>query len=292
MNKIINNTLLVYKKSAYSIYFMERRMNLSIGEKSNLQKEIKRFKKAHDEHYKSVKKAEQILSKYGFNFKKCYRGKKINYSKYDLIITLGGDGTFLEATRYVKNQIIIGINSSPSFSVGKLCTGTIHNFEKIIQCIVQKRFSINLWPKLRLALEDHVRPIDCVNDILISHSNPAAMSRYYLKIGKIKEEQRNSGLWVATGAGSSGAIRSAGGKLIKIRSKSIQYMPRELYYGFSKNYRHKGGILGPKKTLTVTSLMRGGVIFIDGTHYKLKFPFNSTVKVSLSPNALMTVKVN
>jgi len=261
------------------------------GLNANVQKEIKRFKKAHDEHYAALKKIEHILSKHGIEYTKCSRGRKISYAKFDCIITLGGDGTFLEASRNIKDQVIIGVNSAPSFSVGKLCIGNTKNFEKIIRRITGKKFTLNCWPRLRLKLEGHVRPVDCVNDILICHSNPAAVSRYYLKIGNVKEEQRDSGLWISTAAGSSGAIKSAGGQLFKNEEQKMQYMPRELYYGFSKKYRHKGGVLRTGQRVTITSLMRSGMIYIDGTHYELKFPFNHTLNVAFSPNPLRTIKL-
>jgi len=291
ISKIFKKVLLVHKKSAYSIYFMERKIKLAKGEKTDLQKEIKRFKKAHDQHYASLKEAECILNKHGIEYTKLSRDQKINYSRFDLIITLGGDGTFLEVSRNIKEQVIIGVNSAPNFSIGKLCVGNMKNFEQIIQHIGQQKFSIIHWPRLRLNLEGHVRPIDCVNEILICHSNPAAMSRYYLKIGNVKEEQRDSGLWIATSAGSTGAIKSAGGRSLVAGAKIMQYMPRELYYGFSKTYRHKGGILHSPRSISITSLMRSGMIYIDGTHYKLKFPFNATLKVSFSPESLRTIKL-
>jgi len=40
MNKVFKKVLLIYKKSAYSIYFMERKIQLARGKKANLQKEI------------------------------------------------------------------------------------------------------------------------------------------------------------------------------------------------------------------------------------------------------------
>jgi len=292
MNKSFKKVLLIYKKSAYSIYFMVRKLQLSIGKKINLKKEISRFKKAHDEHYQGLKQIENVLRKYGINYKKQCRGGKITYSQYDLIITAGGDGTFLEACQKIKDQTIIGVNSTPNFSVGKLCTINVKDFEKVIQHIVKKRYVVSHWQRLRLVLEGHVRPVDCVNDILVCHSDPAAVSRYYLEIGKTKEEQRNSGLWVATPAGSSGAIKSAGGKQLKVIEKKIQYMPRELYYGFNKQYCLTGGVLKGKQAIAVTSLMRNGMIFVDGTHNKFKFPYNSMLKVSFSPNPLnvLTIK--
>lgn len=292
MNNVFKKVLLIYKKSAYSIYFKERKIQLADGKQTDLKGEIKRFKRAHDEHYETLKETERILYKYNIKYTKRFRGgKDVNYARYDLIITVGGDGTFIEASRNIKDQAIIGVNSAPSFSVGKLCVANVKNFEKIIGHIVGRRFTLRPWQRLRLDLEGHVRPIDCVNDILVCHSNPAAMSRYYLKIGNVKEEQRDSGLWVATPAGSTGAIKSAGGRKVNVNEKRIQYMPRELYYGFSRIYRHKGGVLKPHQNLSVTSLMRNGMIFIDGTHFKLKFPFNSTLKVSFSPHPLKAIEL-
>jgi len=114
MNKVFKKVLLVYKKSAYSIYFMERKIQLAKGQKASVQKEIKRFKKAHDEHYSTLVKVEHILSKHGIEYTKCSRGRKINYAKFDCVITLGGDGTFLEASRNSKDQVTDKMPGCPS----------------------------------------------------------------------------------------------------------------------------------------------------------------------------------
>ncbi|OGX35027.1 MAG: hypothetical protein A3C36_04200 [Omnitrophica WOR_2 bacterium RIFCSPHIGHO2_02_FULL_52_10] len=291
MDKRFKKVLLVYKKSAYSIYFMERKIKFAASKRANLNNEMKRFIKAHDEHYSALKEVERILRKYGIEYHKRYRGEKVNYAQYDLILTVGGDGTFLEASRKIRGQAIIGVNSAPSYSVGQLCIGNVINFERLIRKVTRGEFELTLWPRLRLVVEGHVRPVDCVNDILVCHSNPAAMSRYYIQAGKVKEEQRSSGLWIAAPAGSSGAIQSAGGKRIAPWAKRIQYMPRELYYGFNRRYRLTGGILRSQQKLLMISLMRSGMIFIDGTHLKLNFPFNAKLTVTLSPNPLRVVQL-
>ncbi|OGX37896.1 MAG: hypothetical protein A3G91_00735 [Omnitrophica WOR_2 bacterium RIFCSPLOWO2_12_FULL_50_9] len=289
--KVSRKVLLVYKKSAYSIYFAEREAVSAVERSAAMQKEIRRFQNAHNEHHTTLERVECILQRYGINYAKCSRGQRIDFAKYDFIISVGGDGTFLEAARGVTHQIIIGVNSAPSFSVGKLCVANEMNFEAIIQRMIDRKIQTTAWQRLRLRLKGHRRAVDCVNDALICHSNPAAMSRYYLKIKDIKEEQRNSGLWVATSAGSSGAIKSAGGKILMAQEKKIQYMPRELYEGFRHSYRLKGGILSVRQVITVTSLMHEGMIFVDGTHFKIKFPFNAALDISLSPNPLRTVKI-
>ena len=282
--------LLLYKKSAYSIYFHDWKIHLIGHKKRNFHNEIHRFKKAHDEHFMALKTVERILRQYNIGYKKYARGQNIPYEHYGLVITVGGDGTFLEAARNIKGQLILGVNSAPRSSVGKLCTATTKNFEKLIKGIVSNDIRVDSWQRLRLELGSHNRRVECLNDILICHSNPAAVSRYYLKIGRSKEEQRSSGVWIATPAGSSGAIHSAGGKALKATEKKMQYMPRELYAGGNPPYRLKGGILAKRQVIAVTSLMRNGMVFVDGTHVHLKFPFNTTLTVSLSPDPIKVIK--
>ncbi len=289
--KNFGNVLLVYKKSAYAIYFAERGVVLAKGKSADMQREIRRFQKAHDEHQAALEKIERILRRHGINYTKCSRGRRINFAKYGLIITVGGDGTFLEAARGITHQMIIGVNSAPSFSVGKLCVANEANFETVIRRITDKNFQTVHWQRLRLNLKGHSRCVDCVNDVLICHGNPAAMSRYYLNIGNIKEEQRSSGLWVSTAVGSSGAIQSAGGKVLGAEEKKIQYMPRELYDGFNPSHHLKGDILSGGEIITITSLMHQGMIFADGTHFRLKFPFYATLDISLSPNPIKTIAI-
>ena len=58
------------------------------------------------------------------------QGFDIGYlsSKFDFIISVGGDGTLLEAARGATNQILFAINSDPKWSVGRLCNATSENF--------------------------------------------------------------------------------------------------------------------------------------------------------------------
>ncbi|MDE2028085.1 MAG: hypothetical protein KGJ11_06060, partial [Candidatus Omnitrophica bacterium] len=143
--------------------------------------------------------------------------------------------------------------------------------------------------RLSISFSDGTKSINVLNDILICHHNPAAMSRYYLSIGPIREEQRSSGIWIATAAGSSGGIHSAGGKILASESKDFQYKPRELYRGKTLHYHLTGGILKSSQKITLTSLMREGVVFVDGSHVCLPFSFGAKVLVNPSSNPLKII---
>ena len=117
------------------------------------------------------------------------------------------------------------------------------------------------------------------------------MSRYRLEIGGRQEEQRNSGLWISTALGSSGAIQSAGGKVINPGLKKMQYWPRELYVMLGRKYQLTGGLLSGNQKISVVSLMREGMLCVDGAHYHFPFPFGSKLKISLSPHPLRMIRI-
>jgi NAD+ kinase len=287
----LKNVLLFYKKSAYKIYFLEQRSYIAEKDKAFEQVELDRFRKAHKEHYTTLKKIETILKEHKIPFTKSTRGQIVDYDAYDLVITVGGDGTFLEAARGIKRSVLLGVNSSLSYSVGNFCSGNINNFETILKKILKKSFKVSLFQRLHVDIDEQRNTVDCLNDVLVCHSNPAAMNRYLLKIGRIKEEQRSSGVWIAAPSGSSGAINSAGGKRIPRTAKKIQYMPRELYWGGKWKYRLTGGILSARKSITVVSLMRQGKIYIDGTHMDIPFPLGTSMKITLSRYPVKTVSI-
>jgi NAD+ kinase len=119
---------------------------------------------------------------------------------------------------------------------------------------------------MQVTINDRLLPYCALNDLLVAHANPAAMTSYILDIGSVSESQRSSGLWIATAAGSTAAIRAAGGRILPLRSRKLQYLVREPYNGDRCRYRLRQGIIGPETLLAVTSRTRRGRLFIDGPH--------------------------
>ena len=281
----VKNVLLLYKKSSYSIYFEHPRSSFKKLRVAPL--EMARFQENHRQHARSLSIIEKVLKGLNLRYTKASRGSKINFKCFDLIISVGGDGTFMEAARGIKGQVILGVNSDPSWSVGKLCCATAETFVPIIRKLLLGKGSVRTLQRLKLQIGD--KKIHALNDILVCHRNPAAMSRYYLTVGKKREEQKSSGVWFATAAGSSGAIRSAGGRQLPVESFKIQYKPRELYSGRSDAYQLRGGILKPQTKLQVTSLMREGFVFVDGSHISFPFDFGKTITMTKSEYPLKAV---
>lgn len=251
-----------------------------------------RFRLNHINHYESLRKIELALRKKGLSFKKHCRSKRVDYRTFDLVITVGGDGTFLEAARKLgKDQYILGVNSDPHWSVGRFCSCSADGFSHALHKILQGNVLLKRLSRLKLCLSGLDRPIECLNDILVCHPNPAAMSRYHIRIGRNEEEQRSSGIWLSTASGSTGAILSAGGKKMPLESRGIQYKPRELYQVPHKSYVLTGSLLAPGKKVTLVSHMPHGSIFMDGAHIKFPFAYGAKAEVSISPNCVNMIHV-
>lgn len=283
----ISKVLLLHKITTYEHYSLNKsgRSSKLFGKK----RDIRRFKMTHDAHVGTLKSVENLLKKHNVPYKKAARGQKINYSPYSLVITVGGDGTFLEAARNAKSQLLLGVNSDSVWSVGKLCAANQRNFEKIFLQVLSGHCRYVQVNRMQLKINDRVVDAAILNDALICHRNPAAMSIYELKLGKFVEEQRSSGVWVSTAAGSSSAIYSAGGKLLPLNSKRLQYLPRELYVVRKRRYKLRGGVLRENDKIVIASLMKEGVVYIDGSHVHFPLKFGDTAVFSKSPYPLYMV---
>ncbi len=286
-----NNVLVVHKKSAYKIYFLEKGSSLYGKQRSIPPAELARFRAAHSTHYRTLDYVLQMLRAMKVRHSIHCRGRTINAAPYNLIVTVGGDGTFLESARSAVRQVLLGVNSDPERSIGRFCVSRDETFVEILHKVLSGRAVVQEIPRIRLILGTGRRKVNLnvLNDILVCHANPAAMSRYYLTIDGYREEHRSSGVWIATAAGSSGAVRSAGGKILPKESRKIQYRPRELYEQFNPRYVLRGGVLNLHRPVVVESLMRSGEIYVDGAHFKFPLAFGDKVRMTHSPQPARVV---
>lgn len=278
----LTKILLVYKRSSLSV----------AGKFSERLRLAQRFQENHRAHYATLRAVERVLKDLNVKYSKHTRGPKVDYKDYDLIITIGGDGTVMEAGRAMKNdQLLLGVNSDPSWSVGQFCATHAGGFRQFFNQVIRGKAKAYRLYKLKIDLKDDKmsRQIECLNDALICHANPGAMSRYTLTVGKTSEHHRNSGIWLSTAAGSTGAILSAGGRKMPLSSTDIQYKPRELYHARGIKYRLTGGLIHKGQAAEFVSSMPHGCVFVDGAHIKFPFVYGAAARISTSSNYLSLI---
>lgn len=256
---------LIYKKSAWELFSDSNDTNVSsfiVEEESqrDLLQESDLIQK------NTITSVENTLLANEIAYKKIYRSSldQYNLTTFDLIITVGGDGTFLEASHHIKDDTpILGVNSDPTRSVGFFCACDADNFKDFFETIsTQPKVSLN---RLSLFINESPTGPPVLNDILFANPNPAATTRYQIK----NDSYRNSGLLISTAAGSTAWSFQEGVNPLPLESEQFKLLHR--------------GTRNSKSTTTssvlIHSLTRKGTIFIDGDHCSLPLSIGQQLEI-------------
>ena len=284
----LRKVLILHKKSTFQIQAIEHRETRFIQlleEKSDV---VTRVKLAHNEHVQTLNLLESELRKRNIEFQSVARAElKDRVTDVDLMIAVGGDGTFLDASHSLEDVPLLGINSSSSSSFGHFCLANASNLSQILDDIESDKLQPSKLLRLELVLNGSILPELVLNEVLIAHSNPAATSRYFIGVTEDdEEEQRSSGLWVGTASGSTGSLRSAGGALMKIIDFNFQYLVREPCIRPKQSFKFLKGTLTHQQVLRVKSQMRTGVVYIDGQHIDYQFSLGDSLIIRASDMSL------
>jgi NAD+ kinase len=276
--------LVAFKKSRYEQFVLEER-DPNVEELIAARHlSVERLKTSHRAHRTSLDHLIARLDSRGLPFDLEYRGDVTDLSGYDLVIAVGGDGTVLDLSHRAGSTPLLSINSDPDSSVGYFSAGSASDIDRLLDRILMHGWEPAHLRRFHIRLDGHLMGPPVLNDILISHANPAAVSSYSLKVGSHPAEaQKSSGIWVSTPAGSTAAVRSAGGFVLPYGSENIQYVVREPYPPAEGGYRFLKGIHPFDEHFEVISRMREGMVFLDGPHLSFPFPLGCTLV--LEPDA-------
>jgi len=198
----------------------------------------------------------------------------------DMVITIGGDGTFLDASHSILSKIpVLGVNSAPSSSHGHYCLTDRAGFEKALDGILAGSIKFYALNRLRLILDGKTLPVPVLNEVFVSHKCPAGTTRYKLTIGDLTREKKCSGLIIAPAAGTSGFNQSAGGVLLDITSRKIAFATLAPFRPPGSDSDLLRGYIKGGSIVSVVSEMVQGAIYIDGAHISFDFPRGAVLTV-------------
>ena len=279
--------LVVYKKSTYQRYVGRAQERLKeLIEHSDVS--VEGLLHEHEIHQETLRQAKIALRDLGARAVLRYRPEPLpEEGAWDLIVTLGGDGTLLWASHLADSSTpMLAINSAPDTSVGYFCAGDGHNVHEVLAAALEGGLKSSRLARMRVDVGDKVLSTRVLNDALYCHESPAATSRYILEYAGDQERQMSSGVWVGPAAGSTAAIRSAGGKVLATGSQKIQFVVREPYRGVDNKYRLVKGMVPPGEDLRIASRMTKGRIFLDGTQKVYSIGIGDRIRMTLSDEPL------
>jgi NAD+ kinase len=268
----LKKVILLHKKSTFQLQAVEHRESRFVKLLEENHEVVTRVKKAHSEHVDTLSKLEKELRSRNIDYKVIARSQLVEpIAGVDLMISVGGDGTFLDASHYTDTIPMLGVNSAQSSSFGHFCYANDNNFAEVLDKIISDEISPVQLMRLSLRINGKSLSKLALNEILVAHCSPAATSRYIISVGDIKEEQRSSGIWIATAAGSTGSLRSAGGDIFPITDERYQLIVREPCVRPKEVGKLRKVTLDPGQQIKLISQMRTGAIFVDGQHINYQF---------------------
>ncbi|GAA4268526.1 NAD kinase [Hyunsoonleella aestuarii] len=150
-------------------------------------------------------------------------------SSFDLLVSVGGDGTILRAITFVKDLgiPIIGINTG---RLGFLATVQVDLIERAIQDIIDGNYKISERSLLSIETtpenEDITSLNFALNEIAVSRKNTTSMITVETHLdGEYLTSYWSDGLIVSTATGSTGYSLSCGGPVITPGTNSFVLTP-------------------------------------------------------------------
>jgi NAD+ kinase len=255
---------------------------------------IVRHEKQSPKHEETVAKVMDILKKSKKDFS-CIKFNELHdchFEDKDLVITIGGDGTFIRTSHFMRGDTpILGINSEPETSEGALTTLNQDEVE-CIKDILKGDYEIIKRLRARVIRNGELVKELALNEVYVGAANQFHTSRYVIKHRNEEEEHRSSGVLVVTGAGSRAWYLSAGGEPFAHDEPKLKFLVREPFVSrIFQPKLTKGEIEKDEKIIFESKREDGGVISVDSWAI---YDFNKgdTVEVRLSSQPLNVITKN
>ena len=247
---------------------------------------VRTWRDSHREHTRTLEEVERVLDRAGATTLVIERAHAaFDTSDATLVVAVGGDGTLLAASHNIEKVPILGVNSAPGHSVGFFCAAERSTFKEQLHLALEGKLASVRLTRMSVFLNGRLRTKRVLNEVLYSHSTPAATSRYILHVGAHREEQRSSGIWIGPAAGSTAAVHSAGGRVLPLNSSKLQLVVREPYSPYGK-YKLQKVVVDQKATISVQSKMDDAALYLDGPLRTVRFRLGDIASFGVSDEPL------
>lgn len=239
---------------------------------------------------KAINLIKSSLRKKDINFK-CIERSRLNKNAFrnnNLVIAVGGDGTFLRTSHFVKNELVLGVNSNPNKKEGFFMSSCKNDFDKKLKLFLKNKFYVQKLTRLKSKINKKEVCL-ALNEVFIGNKIPYKTSHYKIFFNHKTEEQKSSGVLIGTGSGSNAWLKSAGVKPFSSCSKKFYFIIREPYIGKLTKPLITKGFIGHNKVLKIKSGMDNGIVAVDSNR-EYRFKKGSVIEIIISKNSLNVIR--
>jgi len=214
----------------------------------------------------------------------------------DLVVAAGQDGLVANAAKYLRGQLVLGVNPDPERYDGVLVPHRPERARKLLLAMAAGRAEVEERTMVAARLDDG-QSLLALNEVFVGHRTHQS-ARYRIRFAGQEERQSSSGLIVATGTGATGWARSINGErghkltLPPPADPSLAFFVREPFPSVATGTSVDGAVVPAGETLQVVSEMdEGGVVFGDGIEEdRLDFAWGTVLRIEAAPERLCLVR--
>ncbi len=210
---------------------------------------------------------------------------------YDMLLSIGGDGTFLRAVTFVRdsNIPVLGINIG---RLGFLANVKKENIKEAIKAIVNKEYQIKERSLLKVITKPEMEELNdiniALNEVTIVRKDTTAMItlKTYLD-NEYLATYWADGLIFSTPTGSTGYSLSCGGPVITPSSKNLVITPIAPH-----NLNVRPLIINDNTNIKVTLVGREKQALISLDSRIITIPKDTEVEIKKATYSIKTIQLN
>lgn len=215
-----------------------------------------------------------------------------NAEDANMIISIGGDGAFLQAVRktgFRQDCLYMGISEKEDLAL--YCDFRMDNFKEIIPAMQMEKMQVRRFPVIKVKVNNE-SSFYCLNEVSVRSSIIKTIVIDVFIDDLHFETFRGDGLIVATPTGSTGYNKSTHGAVIDPLIPSFQVS--EISSLNNNRYRTLGSsfVLGKERSLTLKVVQDGNdypIIGLDNEAYSIRNI--REVSVTLSDRVVKTLRL-
>ncbi|MDT8447034.1 MAG: hypothetical protein RRB13_09125 [bacterium] len=210
----------------------------------------------------------------------------------DLVMTCGGDGTFLACAKHFDQASLLGLNSDYKpkeglGSYGALTSTNRLNLEERLTDLVEGRYRIDRWNRLQVEVNGELIPRYAVNDIYYGQRLAYRTCDLHIQQGVLSEDFSCSGLLCCTGMGSHAWHYNAGGSPFSNELEAFGF--RVLFPNLKRPLKFSSGIIGKQHRLNVTPERDDYILSFDSSLEVINTQMGDDILISLAQDKALRV---
>ena len=209
----------------------------------------------------------------------------------DVVVAVGQDGLVANVAKYLREQIVVGINPDRHSYEGVLVRHAPNEADELVRLAAAGRLACEERTMAEVVLDDG-QSLRALNEVFLGHRSHQS-ARYRLSVDGREERQSSSGIIAATGTGCTGWARS----IARERSaapeppapgeRRLVLYVREAFPAPGFGIGLTAATFGQGGVSVVSEMGEGGVVFGDGIEPdNLRFGWGRRAEIRLAAQPL------